>query len=110
MQYHRSSESTNRRIIVNEAPTTNGTISERDRNNALMITHQTKQIRQLEIDRDSWRLTAKTFARATASSIQHWKDCYPALLELKHVEEIVSLPREANKMADRVRARLLLAT
>ena len=38
---------------------------------------------------------------------QHWKDCYPALLELKHVEEIVSLAREANKMAEQV-GRLVL--
>ena len=61
-------------MTVNEAPTTNGAISERDRNNALMITHQTKQIRQLEIDRDSWRLTAKTFARALEALNAKWKN------------------------------------
>ncbi len=37
---------------------------ERNRNNALLILAQTEEIRKLTIDRDAWKLTAKTFARA----------------------------------------------
>jgi hypothetical protein len=36
--------------------------TERNRNNALLITAQTEEIRRLTIDRDAWRLTAKTLA------------------------------------------------
>ncbi len=36
----------------------------RNRNNALLITNQTEQIRKLTIERDAWRLTAKAFSRA----------------------------------------------
>ena len=41
---------------------------ERNRNTALLITNMTREIRELTIDRDAWRLTAKTFARANSIS------------------------------------------
>ena len=47
--------------------TTNDEI-ERNRNTALLITNLTKEIRELTIDRDAWRLTAKTFERANSIS------------------------------------------
>ena len=45
--------------------TTNDEI-ERNRNTALLITNLTKEIRELTIDRDAWRLTAKTLERANS--------------------------------------------
>lgn len=62
-------------------------IAERDRNNALMITNLQAEVDRLTIDRDAWRLTARTFERASAAA-----------------------PRQASAMsaeADRIHVRLL---
>lgn len=39
----------------------------RNRNNTMLITALQKQIDQLTVDRDAWRLTARTFERACAA-------------------------------------------
>jgi hypothetical protein len=51
-------------ILAPERMTMNTENIERNRNTALLITEQTRQIRELIIDRDAWRLTAKTFNQA----------------------------------------------
>lgn len=44
-----------------------GSEQECRRNNALLITSLTEQVRTLTIDRDAWRLTAKAFAVSSGS-------------------------------------------
>jgi hypothetical protein len=49
--------------VIKERGMTNAD-QDRNRNDAMMVTAQQKEIERLKIDRDAWRLTAKTFSRA----------------------------------------------